>query len=409
MQRQGAGLGHAPGGDKAFDSVACRPIPPNPRTQWPPKQWPPEEDEIGKHELSEHVDWMSYSHQQLYEMVHNGLDLGSAVQVAADWGKLGDDLDEIGHDLRKALDDSAEGWQGVAAGTAQEKLRGLADWSKDSGSRGKDVSVCVTRQADLAETARNNMPNPKPQLTPHPIPQDPMPVVNGGGGGLLQPMTSSAFVDSGFSGAGNMYRDCWGDLDRDRQAKQEAAQVMTKLQHDSLEVYRDVPRFASPDERADVLRTPRDPEPDPEPDPRDPGVPGDDSTSTSSTGGGATAGTPAGGGSARMAAPTGGLAAGGAPAYGASDQLSAGGRSGVGSFPSSGAAGVGSAPAASGGAGRGAVGGMPMGAAGAGSRQGGDTEHKLADYLEDDDDFFRAHTPVIPPVIGEDPPDRGGR
>jgi len=50
-------------------------------------------------ELGEKVDWMTYTHQELYDMVHTGVDLTSAASVKDNWTKLGTTLADVKDEL----------------------------------------------------------------------------------------------------------------------------------------------------------------------------------------------------------------------------------------------------------------------------------------------------------------------
>lgn len=393
---------------------------------WPPA-WPPrppevpdEKSEYGREFLREDFDWMGIPHPTLYRMVHDGLNLGSVVEAAASWGKFGDEMEEIGHDLRRSLEESAHGWQGDAAEQARTTMRRLSEWTEQTAHRGNEISSCISRQAELAEHAKQAMPEPMLVTRPQPLPvpgPGPVPVSSDGGG--TAPMSASSFTQGGFAGAAVLPEDHLPPVEGARERHREAARVMRQLQHDSFDVYRDVPRFTRPDGQ----RTNRHPDDD-----RDRGDDDDrdddkqhdedehdgdrDDTTTSSAGGGTAPGTPSGGAppaGARVPSgghsPAGGAVAG--PALGAgtsSGELATGKRAGA-ALPStsSGLSAQSSAPA--GGTSRGYAGGaVPMGGAGAGARPGGDTEHTVAEYLEEDSDFWSPNVTVVPPVLGEEPP-----
>lgn len=158
---------------------------------------PPEEPEPTPDDLGTAIDWQAFSHQQLYDMVHSGLDLPGATATAAGWASLGDRLDNIGADLGCALEQSAEGWQGEAAEAARHSMRELVGWTGDTATKATDVSGCVSRQADNAETARRTMPEP-PIKVVHPIPRTPQPAPDDGG--------TTAMSASPFTGGGSRPR-----------------------------------------------------------------------------------------------------------------------------------------------------------------------------------------------------------
>src|SRR5215217_2145976 len=124
-----------------------------------PLPWPDSEPEPapGESALFDDVDWLTFSHDQLYDMVHNGIDVAGATAVAAKWAKLGEALREIGDELSRALAASMDAWEGEAAEQARAGIAALSHWTQDAGSTAIDVSGCVSTEALNADTARRNM------------------------------------------------------------------------------------------------------------------------------------------------------------------------------------------------------------------------------------------------------------
>lgn len=363
----------------------CLPWPPR---EWPPRKWPPRrpddpETDVGVFNVP--VDWMEYSHQQLYDMVHDRVDLDGADRVARTWSDLGNTLDRIAGDLRRAVETSSSGWSGEAAEQAREAATGLVHWSEGTAGRGHGLARLVADQADYVRVARDNMPKPLRPAEPG------------------EPQFK-AFAGGGFAAGGALVVDNGIEQERLVGRHQQAADVMRRLQHDSGEVYGSVPNFPPPRVERDPQRPPEPPAPPHPPEPAEPQPDGPDGGTTASASGGAGAAlahsqTLAPGSSSG----TGGFSSGSA----GGDHLAAGGRAGTG-VPL-GPSGTPSAPSAAGAAPRGAMatGGMPVGAAGGGARPGGDTEHKSPSYLEEDEDLWGLDGPVVPPVIGEEPRRRG--
>src|SRR5689334_18348113 len=73
-------------------------------------------------ELGEKVDWMTYTHQELYDMVHTGVDLTSAASVKDNWTTLGTTLAEVKDQLISAIFASSGGWEGESAEKARDGL-----------------------------------------------------------------------------------------------------------------------------------------------------------------------------------------------------------------------------------------------------------------------------------------------
>lgn len=363
---------------------------------WPPHdRFPPREPEPDGEDLPADVDWMTYSHEQLYGMATQGLDPAGANAVAAKWGDISAQLREIAGDLGRAIRLSEQGWEGSAAELARETAARLGRWSEDTGKRADEAGTCVSRQADIAQRAAREMPEPVEvlellpgcgtpdveQWTPAPMPVSP----KGDGSTSAMSAGSSPFVSKDFNGAAQLGRQPWGTQAEAKAAHRQAAEVMRTMQQASYEVYGTVPWFAPlkdddrrrrrPDEDDNERRRPRDD------DPADPADPATRSASASGVPSGGTGGSAVG-----LGTPIGGGTTGALP-DGA--RLGAGGQSGVSS-----GAGAAAAPAAAasgmprGGPGMGA---MPMGGMGGGGAGGGrneDQAHKRSSPLDGDKGVF---------------------
>ncbi|OZM73269.1 hypothetical protein CFN78_10425 [Amycolatopsis antarctica] len=362
--------------------------------------WPPREPEPGPQDLDGDVDWMTYSHAELYAMAHEGVNLAEATSVAASWAELAEELDELGARLGKALAASADGWEGEAADAARAGVERLVSWTSATAASGKDVSTCVIRQADIAETARRTMPEP-PEASP-----------------VRRCVALNLVADPGPERLAA------------QQLHRRAAEVMQRMQQASNEVYADVPAFTSPMPRTELRRTPEKPvAPEPErevtADPRreppaEATVPGHREATTPSAGEVSPSATPAGPlpggpsahGGVGITATGGGASGAQAPAA----PLAAGTLAGSRALPRTNrTAGQGPASATApqargGGMGTGmGMAGMPMGMAGAGMRQDDAVERTTPGYLEEDSGFWSSDVLVSPPVLGEEPTARPGR
>jgi hypothetical protein len=328
---------------------------PTPPGCWPSHPLPPEPD---PGTLDASVDWLTYSHDELYQMVHNGLDLTGAMAVSAQWARLGDELGDIGDELAKIVEAAATAWQGEAADLARDTLTALTHWAADAGTLATKVSGCVSIEVDNATNARDNMPTPPRRLEPHPM------------------------IVGDFTGAEHLVADPDGPAHAENALHAQAARAMERFQQSSREVYATVPQFSPPQVGQHLLAGPVDPPPAP---PQQPApIPVPPRT------------TPRG----PAAAPPRGPAAGpprpevpgrpAAPRPGAAVEPAA---------PATRPAAAASAPQQQERSGRPGVGGVPMGAGGRGSE---DTERKSSAYLKEDPDIWGLDDQALaPPVIGE--------
>ncbi|MDV6012399.1 PPE domain-containing protein [Haloechinothrix sp. LS1_15] len=363
---------------------------------WPPEQWPPEEPDPGEEDLAQPLDWMTYPHAHLYMMVRHFLDLPGANSVAAEWAKLAEELDAIADELSEVVTVAAAGWRGAAAERARETAERLTEWARDSSARAAEAGGCVSRQADIAERARNAMPEPPPHEYSldvidfrHERPGPPKVIVDGGGpSGATTPMSASPFTGGSFETAPNVLGPVGPDQEELRERHRQAAEVMRRMQRESAEVHGSVPSFIPPAQRSDLDGEDSDGDGASGDRDRDSGT-DEQRTSASTAGSGAVGGI----GAAAGGAQPGSMAP--APGSGAAPGTAAGTAGSPGA-----AVPGGSGSTASGAAPRGGMGmaGMPMGGAG---RQGEGSERKRPDYLEGDPDVFAPDEKGAPVDLGD--------
>jgi hypothetical protein len=349
-----------------------------------PPTWPrppkPPVPEPEPDSLDEQVDWMTYSHPELYAMVHQGLDLTGAMAVSARWARLGDELADIGDELARLVVATGHAWEGESAELARESVSALADWSQDTGVRATEVSGCITVQVDNATTARNAMPAPL-----HPA------------GTTTVPSQADAFTSGDFETARPLVSDPTEYTSRERTLHQQAARTMETFQENTRDVYATVPQFAPPSLRKQPRVGPEEQPPQPQPPTPTPQPPVSTAPSAQvGPGGGAPVSGPSGG----QAGPGGPSGPGGLPAPSPVAPLGPGGGTGA-AEPASGRPAA-AAAAASGRPGSPAPGmgaGVPMG--GAGGQRGEDIERRSKKYVEEDEDVWGLEEPAMPPVIGE--------
>ncbi|MCT2588297.1 PPE domain-containing protein [Actinophytocola gossypii] len=348
---------------------------PSPPTCYPPMPLPPEEEPTS---LDEQVDYLTFTHRDLHRMVHQGLDPSGAMEVSADWARLGDELTEISEELGRIVTAAAAAWEGEASDLARQTLAGLTHWAAEAGTQATKVSACVTMEVDNVLQARDAMPKPPRE----PIAELPE----------VQPLLAND-----WGAARSVTADPAGPLAEEQAMHQQAARVMERFQEASREVYSTVPQFSPPPVGGSILVGPPQPPPPPQPPvpppptppapvpvppplpprtgvPGSPGVPG--APGSTGTPGRVPVGGPTPG-------PTAGLTSGAGEPAAAQNRPGAGTTSSSGRGPS--------------------ISGMPMGMGAAGRDD--DTERRVADYLKEEDDIWGQHErPTTPPVIGEERP-----
>ncbi len=398
--------------------------------------------------LHEPVDWMTYSHEALYKMVHTGVNLAGAQAAATNWQKIGEDIAAVRVNLLKAVEDSSVGWDSESARLARDGLTEVTNWVDDTANYATKVSAAITLETSNVEAARAAMPPPPaPPETPAAgdvqapsavlRPADRLTTIDQVDGfGSVPGVQDAGLVRStgefsGFAAIGTSPVEALAASDA---SHRRAADVMAAFQRDSAAVDQTVPQQFTPpvnpinptpvNPDLGGTRTPGTPDTTPGGATGAPvATPGTTNqnrgtTSTSSRFGGGGGGGRGGGGGgfgggtgmARPFSPgSGGQGGGGASGPGGPGGPGvAGGAAGV-SEGSRGGAGA-AAAAASQPAGNQtkafqnplAMGAAPMaGAPGAAGGRDDSREHKSASYLEEDDNVFGVDRKAAPPVIGQ--------
>ncbi|GGM99517.1 hypothetical protein GCM10011609_42270 [Lentzea pudingi] len=400
------------------------------------------DDKYDRNDLHEPVDWMTYSHEQLYNMVHTGVNLAGAQAAATNWQKIGEDIAGVRTSLLKAVEDSSVGWDSESARLARGGITEVTNWVDDTANYATKVSAAITTETSNVEAARDAMP-PPPKAPAPPVPTDtalpPRPVLQDR---LAQVDQVDGFASAGlrdrliaqnggeFAGFETIGTSPVDTLAANDASHRRAADVMAAFQRNSAAVDQTVPSQFTPPVNP-LNPTPTGPDlttrtPGTSPD----GTPSGGAAAPVTTGtqnqnrgttntssrygggaGGGRGGGAGGGFGGGMARPFGsgsgnqGAAGGG----GAGGPMSGGGSAGVSEGSRGGGAG-GAAAAASAAPGNTtkafqnplAMGGAPMaGAPAAAGGQNDSKEHKTASYLEEDDNVFGLDRKAAPPVIGQ--------
>jgi hypothetical protein len=108
------------------------------------------------------TNWNAYSHQQLYDMLWQGADVGDVSAVAAEWGRHSTALTGFADALRGQGAALRSNWQGRAAELAADRLAQLSDQIWNVGARAGAVGKAVGGAGDALALARNTMPPPPP-------------------------------------------------------------------------------------------------------------------------------------------------------------------------------------------------------------------------------------------------------
>jgi len=108
------------------------------------------------------TNWNAYTHEQLYEMLWQGADVGDVGTVAAEWGRHSTALTGFADALRGQGQTLQSNWRGRSAELATDRLAELSDRIWSTGARADTVQKAVTDAGDALALARNSMPPPTP-------------------------------------------------------------------------------------------------------------------------------------------------------------------------------------------------------------------------------------------------------
>lgn len=398
------------------------------------------EHQYDRGRIHDPIDWMTYSHEDLYKMVHTGVNLDGAQAAATNWQKIAEDISGVRTSLLKAVEDSTVGWDSESARLARDGLTEVTNWVDDTATYAEKISTAITTETSNVEAARAAMP-PPPKAPEPPVPVEPLPRttlrdrlamvdgVNGFAGvedlrrdpRLVQPVTTDF---AGFENLGTSTVDTLAAADASHRL---AADVMAAFQRNSAAVDQTVPaQFTPPVNPVNPNPTlggpdtlTRTPTPDTGtgggaagPVTTTTGTTNRGTTNTSSRSYGGGAGVRGGGGggfgggmAGRTFVPGSGNQAGGGGG-GAGGSGGAGLAAGVNERSGAGAA-TAAASSATGNQTRAfqnplAMGAAPIaGAPAAAQGRDDEREHKSASYLEEDDNVFGLDRKAAPPVIGQ--------
>jgi len=108
------------------------------------------------------TNWNAYTHEQLYNMLWEGADVGDVSTVAAEWGRHSTALTEFADALRSQGQALPSYWHGQSAELAEGRLLELSDRIWNVGARASTVQKATNDAGDALALARKTMPEPPP-------------------------------------------------------------------------------------------------------------------------------------------------------------------------------------------------------------------------------------------------------
>ncbi|ONI81995.1 hypothetical protein ALI22I_38145 [Saccharothrix sp. ALI-22-I] len=222
-----------------------------------------------KPDLGQKVDWMTYSHQRLWEMLNTGVDLKAAGSAQADWAAVSKVLGDVQELLAKAIGQSTQAWEGRSAERAREALESVEKWALNTSEHADNVAKCIATEIEHVQTAREMMPPPAPAppvvtpvadvpatSTPTPVAPPRSPLVGNrlADYGTLTPVADESLaasprltrVPSAFTGIDTVAAPAVDSVVTADATHRQAAEVMAMFQLNSYEVDRTVPSFSPP-------------------------------------------------------------------------------------------------------------------------------------------------------------------
>jgi hypothetical protein len=224
--------------------------------EWPPTPYPPREPNPNGDDLLDPVDWMTFSHRELHLMATTRLHPETARELSGEWLRTARKLDEIADKLIRLNQLTGGAWEGAAAELARHTGRQLSTWADETGNGARGVADYLDRHASNAEWASRAMPEPDhargfdllpnwrrddPDADgPDAYPAGPRHAVDGGG------TTPSAAGGIDFEAARFLVEDEGEARERRQHKHRRAAEVMTRMQANAVEIFGTIPRFTKP-------------------------------------------------------------------------------------------------------------------------------------------------------------------
>lgn len=239
--------------------------------EWPPTPYPPREPNPNGDDLLDPVDWMTFSHRELHLMATTRLHLDTARELSGEWLRVGRKLDEIADKLIRLNRLTRGAWEGASAEIARQTGRQLSTWADEAGAGARGVADYLDRHAANAAWASREMPEPDggrglgwlPNWRrddpdddgPGGVAMGAQRAVNGGG----TASSSAGRID--FDAARFLVEDEGEARERRQRKHRLAAEIMTRMQANAVEILGTIPRFTPPTvsvpHESDVVSPPR--------------------------------------------------------------------------------------------------------------------------------------------------------
>ena len=110
--------------------------------------------------LTQTQNWGSYSHQELYDAIHQDNNPGEVGTLAGQWVGLAGEITDHAQRMTEKIKATQATWQGSAGTAARGAMDKLATWSHTTAQTASDLGQQVSDQSQIVEKARAAMPEP---------------------------------------------------------------------------------------------------------------------------------------------------------------------------------------------------------------------------------------------------------
>ncbi|HUQ58414.1 hypothetical protein [Lentzea sp.] len=104
------------------------------------------------------VHYLGIPHQQLYDMVNNGVDAGAVGQAGFTYTQIGNRLTAFQDRIAAAIGDSETEWKGTAATKAHRAMAQLGNRAAEAGTAAQLAGTLITQQSRALSTVQHAVP-----------------------------------------------------------------------------------------------------------------------------------------------------------------------------------------------------------------------------------------------------------
>ncbi|GLZ32214.1 hypothetical protein Lesp02_44020 [Lentzea sp. NBRC 105346] len=175
--------------------------------------------------LTDEQNWSEYSHEELYQSIHDKNHPGQVGEISAEWERFCRELTDAAREISEGVTAAEAGWTGSTADGARAGMRQLADWVTRTAETAVKMAGQVQQQGDIMATARASMPEPK---------------------NFSYDDAVKTFSGGSIAGLAGSTEDASAARDESTDVRQQAIDVMRTMEQESMALDRTTPAFAPP-------------------------------------------------------------------------------------------------------------------------------------------------------------------